>query len=72
MVVTINNVIESCVRGNSTLYSIHSFVDTWSALLRWTGDVFGAKQGGVHVRRAFFLQCIFVSSCAFFSFNALT
>jgi hypothetical protein len=49
MVVTINNVIESCVRGNSSLYSIHSFVDTWSALLRWTEDVFGAKQGGVHV-----------------------
>jgi hypothetical protein len=49
MVVTINNVIESCVRGNSSLYSIHSFVDTWSALLRWTQDVFGSKQGGVHV-----------------------
>lgn len=49
MVVTINNVIESCVRGNSSLYSIHSFVDTWSALLRWTEDVFGSKQGGVHV-----------------------
>ena len=49
MVFTINNVIESCVRGNSSLYSIHSFVDTWSALLRWTEDVFGAKQGGVHV-----------------------
>jgi hypothetical protein len=49
MVVTINNVIESCVRGNSSLYSIHSFVDTWSALLRWIEDVFGTKQGGVHV-----------------------
>ena len=46
MVFTVNNVIESCVRGNSSLYSIHSFVDTWSALLRWTEDVFGTKQGG--------------------------
>ena len=49
MVVPINNVIEACVRGNSSLYSIHSFVDTWSALLRWTEDVFGTKQGGVHI-----------------------
>jgi hypothetical protein len=49
MVVTINNVIEACVRGNSSLYSIHSFVDTWSALLRWTEDVFGTKQGGIHI-----------------------